>query len=111
MRSINTMDDLIVIHPLKLFSRQKNMMLKTFEEIKNIEFPSFLKQLKDRFPARAAIDKTGLRVLSFGDDEINRILAYLYPAITNEIQRPINTNVRLELAKTKRTKTLLKFYL
>ena len=28
-----------------------------------------------------------LRVLGFGDDEINRILNVLYPAIANEIQQ------------------------
>jgi hypothetical protein len=30
-------------------------------------------------------------VLGFGDDEINRILDYLYPALANEIQQPKNT--------------------
>jgi len=81
------MDDLLAIHPLKLSSNQKNTMLKTFEEIKDIEFPSFMKQLKDRFPARVAIDKAVLRVLGFGDDEIDRLLDYLYPALANEIQQ------------------------
>jgi len=28
-----------------------------------------------------------LRVLGFGDDDINRILGYLYPALANEIQQ------------------------
>jgi len=34
-----------------------------------------------------AIDKAVLGVLGFGDDEINRILDYLYPALANEIQQ------------------------
>jgi hypothetical protein len=32
-------------------------------------------------------DSRGLQVLRFGDDEINHILDYLYPALANEIQQ------------------------
>ena len=32
-------------------------------------------------------DSRGLQVLGFGDDEINRILDYLHPALANEIQQ------------------------
>ena len=81
------MDDLLTLHPLKLSNTQKNAILKTFEEVKDTEFPSFLRQLEDRFSARVAIDKTVLEVLGFGVDEIDRILDYLYPALANEIQQ------------------------
>jgi len=47
-----------------------------------------LKQLQNRFPARVETNKLMLRVLGFGDDDINRILDYLYPALANEIQQP-----------------------
>jgi len=33
------MDDLLVIHPLRLAKSQKKAILKTFEEVKDIEFP------------------------------------------------------------------------
>jgi hypothetical protein len=46
-----------------------------------------LKQLKDRFPTKVAIDKTVLGAPGFGDDEINYILNYLYPTLANEIQQ------------------------
>jgi type I restriction-modification system DNA methylase subunit len=81
------MDDLLVVHPLRLSKTQKKVILKIFEEVKDVEFPSFLKQLKDRFPARVAMDKTVLKVLGFGDDEIDHILDYLYPALANEIEQ------------------------
>ena len=71
--------------PLNLSDYKRKVILKTFDKVKDIEFPSFLKQLKDRFPARVAIDKTVFRVLDFGDDEIDRILDYLYSALANEI--------------------------
>jgi len=54
---------------------------------KAMEFPSLLKQLKDKFPVRVEIDKLMLGVLGFGDDEIDRILDYLYPALANEIEQ------------------------
>jgi len=34
-----------------------------------------------------AIDKTLLRVFGFGGVEVNCLLDYLYPALTNEIQQ------------------------
>jgi len=81
------MDDLLVVHPLRLSKSQKKAILKTFEEVKDVEFPSFLKQLKDKFVARVAIDKTVLKVLGFSDDEISRILDGLYPALATEIEQ------------------------
>jgi len=34
------------------------------------------------------------RMLGFGDDEINRLLYYLYSALANEIQQPENTHAK-----------------
>jgi type I restriction-modification system DNA methylase subunit len=81
------MDDLYVIHPLRLSKSQVEAILKTFKEVKDVAFPSFLEQLKGRFPARVVIDKAILRVLGFSDNEIDRILDYLYPALVNEIEQ------------------------
>jgi len=62
-------------------------LFEAFDEVKYTDFPSILEQLKTKFPARLTIDKAILRVLGFGDDEINRLLDYLYPALANEIQQ------------------------
>jgi hypothetical protein len=43
--------------------------------------------LKNRFPLREEIDKAVLKVLGFSDDEIERLLDYLYPALANEIEQ------------------------
>jgi len=50
-------DDLLTLHPLKLPSDQKKVLLKTFKEVKDAQFLSFLRQLRDRFWARVAIDR------------------------------------------------------
>jgi len=63
------------------------LVLRIFNEMRYKQFPSVLEQLKTRFQDRVIIDKVILRVLGFGDDEINRLLDYLYPALANEIQQ------------------------
>jgi hypothetical protein len=75
------------LNPPRLSKEQKGAILGLYDKIKSVEFPSLLKQFKDRFPARVEIDKLILRVLGFGDDEINRILDYLYPALAKEIEQ------------------------
>lgn len=81
------MSSLFVLDPSSLSDNQRKVMLKTFDEVKATEFPSFLKQLKDRFPSTITIDKTVLRVLGFDEKEIDNILDYLYPALVNEIEQ------------------------
>jgi len=62
-------------------------LIKTFDKYRNEEFPSLLEQLRNRFAARVIIDKTLLKVLGFGEDEIDHILNYLYPALAKEIEQ------------------------
>jgi len=81
------MNDLLVLHPSKLTNSQRELILETFETVKNIEFPSFLRQLKDGFPSRIDIDRTILKTLGFADDEIDEILNSLYPALAREIEQ------------------------
>lgn len=81
------MSNLFVLDPSNLSDTERRTILKTFDEVKAIEFPSFLKQLKDRFPSRITIDKTVLEVLGFNQKEIDNILDYLYPALANEIEQ------------------------
>jgi hypothetical protein len=52
-----------------------------------MDFPSILDQLKTKFPARIDIDKAVFKALGFGEDEIDHILDYLYPALASEIEQ------------------------
>jgi hypothetical protein len=81
------MDKLLVIHPSKLSRKHKGDLLRVFQEVSKIEFPSFIEQLKKKFPARVEIDKAVLRVLGFYEEEINLMINYLYPALAEEIDR------------------------
>jgi hypothetical protein len=79
----------------KLYEQNVEDLLKIFDKYREIEFPSIIDQLQNKFGPRVEIGKAILRVLGFGDGEINRILDYLYPALANEIQQPINTDARI----------------
>jgi len=50
-----------------------------------------------KFLVRLTIDRAVLRVFGFGVGEVNRLLDYLYPALANEIQQPINTHARITI--------------
>jgi len=58
-----------------------------FDELKSIEFPSILDQLRTRFPPRVKMDTLLLQVMGYSSDEINSLLDYLYPAPANEIEK------------------------
>jgi hypothetical protein len=77
----------MMLNPNALTHQERKHLLDLFVKLKKQEFPSILEQLKIKFPLRVEIDKAVFRVLGFGDDEISRILDYLYPALANEIEQ------------------------
>jgi len=81
------LDNFLIVNPNALSKAEREILLQLFDKISNLEFPSLANQIKEIFPLRRKIDEVFLRVLGFGDDEINRILDYLYPALANEIQQ------------------------
>lgn len=62
-------------------------LLHVFNKYRNVKFPDIMNQLKNKFSVRVEIDKTILKILGFNDDEINKLLDYLYPALANEIEQ------------------------
>jgi hypothetical protein len=76
----------LVINPKKLNS-DKKLLLETFDKVKDVRFPSILRQLKEKFWARVEMDRAILKVLGFNEQETNQILDYLYPALTKEIEQ------------------------
>jgi len=81
------MNEMQLLDPKKLKKYERDRLLQRFDTIKNVSFPSILEQLKGKFPPRVEIDRAVFRVLGFGDDEIDHILDYLYPALANEIEQ------------------------
>ena len=77
----------LILNPDALSDDDRKILLDVYDRTKDQSFPSLLQQLKTKFPLRVEIDRAVLGVLGFGDDEVNRILDYLYPALANEIQQ------------------------
>lgn len=57
-----------------------------FDKIKNIEFPSLLKQIEERFWARIELDKTFLKIIGFNNREINEWLPKIYDLLLEELK-------------------------
>ncbi len=76
-----TLVNFLVLNPEKLNKNEKELILKIFEEVKDIELPSILEQLKTKHPIRRKIDESILKVLGVEID-----LDSLYDRIAQEIE-------------------------
>ncbi|MEM3504259.1 MAG: hypothetical protein QW134_08555, partial [Nitrososphaeria archaeon] len=82
-------EDLIltkVINVKELAENIKEEMIKIFEEIKDIEFPSILGQIENKFEYRIKLDTIILQALGFSKSEINDLLPKVYDALLKEIK-------------------------
>ncbi len=75
------LEDFLVLNPKKLSKSEKDLILKTFEDVKDVELPSILEQLKTKHPIRKEIDESILKVLGVEID-----LDSLYDRIAQEIE-------------------------
>ncbi len=62
-----------------------NNLLKTFEEIKNSNFPCFYDQFSLNFNARKKLDEAVLCIFKLNKKEINDLIKEIYPIIANEL--------------------------
>lgn len=75
---------LLVPNPQELKKKDYNKLIGIFEQIRNVEFPSILKQLEDKHPARKLIDQTWLEILGYKGDAA-QLLDQLYQSLAKEI--------------------------
>lgn len=76
--------ELLVPKQDKLSKPNYSKLINAFEQVKNVEFPSILKQLKDKHPLRRLIDETWLKVLGYKGDT-TQLLDKLYESLAEEI--------------------------
>jgi hypothetical protein len=62
-------------------------LLQFFESIKDVPFPSILKQLTAKFAPRKELDTMLLQIMGYSKKEANQLLAHLYPLLANEIEK------------------------
>ena len=76
--------DMFILNPKKLDAKDKKILLKLFEEIKNISFINLYSQYTDNFEVRKRLDKTLLTILGYREEEIEEILKKLYDYILTQ---------------------------
>lgn len=81
----SAMKKLWILNPKALSAKERRILVKTFDKIQNVEFPSILQQLKTTFSIRREIDNAVLKVLGFRKEEAERILKALYSDLAKEI--------------------------
>jgi len=69
-----------------LTRKDVDLLVKIFDKLKNVKFPSILEQLENRFWARVELDKTILKILGFSNKEINEWLPKVYDALVEELK-------------------------
>ena len=67
------MKELFIINPDSLTNIQRKKILKIYEKISNIEFPSLVQQLKEGFSSRDEIDQVFLDILEIKDTKIKDV--------------------------------------
>ncbi|RLG16713.1 hypothetical protein DRN69_00065 [Candidatus Pacearchaeota archaeon] len=67
----------------KLNDNDIGTLLKLYNKLKDVEFPSIKEQLERRFWARVELDRTVLKVLGLSDAQIDKLLPKLYDGIVD----------------------------
>lgn len=80
-------NDFLLFDIDSLKKSEKKHLLDLFEQMKNIEFPSIIEQLKTKFAPRKELDTMFLQLMGYPGKEADQLLDYLYPALTNEIEK------------------------
>jgi len=74
------------INSKKLSKKEIKKLRDLFEKLRDVEFPSILEQLENRFWARLELDETILKILGFSEREINSLLPKVYNALVKELK-------------------------
>lgn len=60
---------------------EKKSLLEIFNQVRNIKFPSFITQLREKNPNRVLIDQEILKILGFDENELDEILDLVYKVL------------------------------
>ncbi|MCJ7553034.1 MAG: SAM-dependent methyltransferase [Ignavibacteriaceae bacterium] len=74
-----------IIDYKNLSKKEKQDLIKLFEKLKKLKFPSFMDQIKNRFEGRVELDKAILKAIGFNRTEINEYLPRLYDIVLQEL--------------------------
>lgn len=78
--------NMLVLNPRSLKPRQKRMLIKVFEEVSHVQFPSLERQYEKPLEERRKIDLAILGVMGFKREESEQLLVELYTAIRRQFK-------------------------
>ena len=84
---IKSLKETYVLDPRKLNREQSDELLKLFDSIATIPFPSISEQFRNAHSTRKRIDEAILEIVGFGEKEKEDVLTRIYPALFNEIEK------------------------
>jgi hypothetical protein len=73
------------IDPQKLDSNERDELIKTFDEVRNYNFPCIVDQLKNLDEKRLKIDRVILKILGMDDTMIEKKLPIIYESVLDEL--------------------------
>jgi len=79
------LETFLVPDPRRLPPEYRKRLLKLYDNVSRAKLPSILEQLINRDSVRLKIDKAWMEIFGFDTHEIEEIIAFLYPALANEI--------------------------
>ena len=69
---------------------EEKEILKVFNKLKKLKYPSIVEQLETRFEGRVELDKTILKLLGLSNNQINTYLPKLYDIVLEELIEKTN---------------------
>jgi len=78
------LDEYLVLDPGKISKSQKEKLLKIFEDLRDVEFPSLKEQITNQHKGRVKLDMAVLQALGYSEDEAMKLLNELYSAFKRE---------------------------
>ncbi|MEM3504429.1 MAG: hypothetical protein QW134_09445, partial [Nitrososphaeria archaeon] len=76
-----------VLDTSKLTEKEKQELLLLFDRLKDVEFPSVLEQLEQRFWARLELDRIILKIVGVPETAIEVLLENIYDSILHELNQ------------------------
>ncbi len=75
----------LVIQPERLPLKDKELLLDTYDSLKNVQFPSLMEQFRTGYKGRAELDTAVLSVLGMESGQIEEWLPQIYKRLYDEM--------------------------
>ena len=79
--------EFLVIDINSLSLENKKQLLRLFDKVHQMEFPSLIVQLQEPFPVREAIDRAFLTIFGFTEEASTQLISALYKKLSKDLSQ------------------------